>query len=139
MSPTCRKLLVKSYARMPTLELASTVVSVGERTVGAAASEKRTIRLSEISEGSLYQPIDPDCHSVVCVPVTYQDRLLGVLNVENTEVAAFDETDQEIITTLADNLASIISNIQLVDQVKLQVDRQQQLRYTSKIRRIPTC
>jgi GAF domain-containing protein len=133
---TAGKLLVKAYAGLPTLELASTVLSVGERTVGAAASEKRTIRLSEISEGSLYQPIDPDCHSVVCVPVTYQDRLLGVLNVENTEVAAFDETDQEIITTLADNLASIISNIQLVDQVKLQVDRQQQLYdITSKIRR----
>jgi len=109
---TAGKLLVKAYAGLPTLELASTVLSVGERTVGAAASEKRTSD-ERISEGSLYQPIDPDCHSVVCVPVTYQDRLLGVLNVENTEVAAFDETDQEIITTLADNLASIISNIQL--------------------------
>lgn len=130
------KLVVKAYAGLPDITLASTTINIGERAVGTAALQKYTLHIDEASAESSKQPVNPESQSIVCVPVTYKDRLLGVINVENTEPAAYDETDQEIITTLATNLASIISNIELVDQVRLQVDRQQQLyEITSKIRR----
>ncbi len=130
------KLIVKAYAGLPKIEIASTVLNMGERAVGLVAQEKRTLRLSELSEDPTKLPVNLESKSILAVPVTYQDRLMGVLNVENTEVAAYDETDQEIITTLSNNLASIFANIQLVDQVRLQVERQRQLYdITSKIRR----
>ena len=129
-------LVVKAYAGLPSLDLAATVLNIGERAVGMAALEKRILRVLEPSAGGENQPVNPESQSIVCVPVIYQDRLMGVINVENIEPAAYDETDQEIITTLANNLASIIANIELVDQVRSQVDRQQQLyEITSKIRR----
>lgn len=130
------KLVIKAYAGLPDIALASTTLNIGERAVGTAALQKSTMRIDEASSDTSKLPVNPESQSIVCVPVTYKDRLLGIINVENIEAAAYDETDQEIVTTLATNLASIISNIELVDQVRLQVDRQQQLYdITSKIRR----
>ncbi len=130
------KLIVKAYAGLPRIEIASTILNLGERTVGLVAEEKRPIRLNEPAEDPAKLPVNLETKSLLTVPVIYQDKVMGVLNVENMEVAAYDETDQEILTTLANNLASIFANIQLVDQVRSQVERQRQLYdITSKIRR----
>lgn len=127
---------VTAFAGLSSISLASIKISMGENAVGVAAKEHRVIRLEDTSLRPEYAPLDPESKSVLVVPILYRDRLMGVLNVENVKLAAYDENDQEIITTLANNLASIMANIQLVDQVRLQVERQRQMYdITSKIRR----
>jgi GAF domain-containing protein len=70
------------------------------------------------------------------VPVAYANRLMGVFVVESSEPGTFDENDQDIVLTLSSNMASLIANIELVERIRLQVDRQRQLYdITSKIRR----
>lgn len=129
-------LSVTAFAGISSIELASIKILPGEKAVGTAAKERRSLRLDDVLLRPEYAPLDPNARSVLVVPILYRDRLLGVLNVENVEIAAYDENDLEIITTLANNLASIMANIQLVDQVRLQVERQRQLYdITSKIRR----
>lgn len=129
-------LTISAFAGLSSIEFASTRLAPGEKAAGLAAVERRAIRIDDATQRPEYIPLDPGSKSILAVPVQYRDRLIGVLNVENAEVAAYDENDQEIITTLSNNLASIIANIQLVDQVRLQVERQQQLYdITSKIRR----
>jgi GAF domain-containing protein len=66
----------------------------------------------------------------------FAEKVLGVINVESTDLARFDINDEEFVSTVATNMGSIISNITLVDQVRDQVSRQQKLlEITSKLRR----
>ena len=48
--------------------------------------------------------------SVLCLPITYGESLLGVLNVESEQENAFSAEDQLVMNTLADLLATALHN-----------------------------
>jgi diguanylate cyclase (GGDEF)-like protein len=56
------------------------------------------------------QGLLPTSRSVLCIPITYGDTLLGVLNVESEQEQAFSEEDQLVMNTLADLLATALHN-----------------------------
>jgi GAF domain-containing protein/HAMP domain-containing protein len=137
LSPDENGLLnIRAYSGYTSIDLDKQSIMPGTGLIGLAAKEQKPQRVNDIMSGSDYFPLSLDTRSILAVPVSYANVLLGVIAVESPNAGAFDESDQEIITTLANNLASIISNIQLVDQIRLQVERQRQLyEITSKIRR----
>ena len=52
----------------------------------------------------------PDSRAVLCIPITYSEQLLGVLNVESRGENAFSPQDVLILNTLADLLATALHN-----------------------------
>jgi len=52
----------------------------------------------------------PDSRAVLCIPITYGESLLGVLNVESRNENAFSPQDVLILNTLADLLATALHN-----------------------------
>ena len=52
----------------------------------------------------------PNARSILCVPLTYVDTLLGVLNIESVNEEAFKDQDVLILRTLADLLATALHN-----------------------------
>lgn len=136
VSSSPETLKVSSFAGYAPEALVFDKVSKTQGLIGKAASElmaQSTLDTSNADPGNL---LTSDSRAVLAVPVSYGSRLMGVLVAESNEPGKFDENDQEIVTTLASNMASIIANIELVEQIRLQVDRQRQLYdITSKIRR----
>ena len=127
---------VRASAGYTNLDVTSRRIKLGQGLIGNVASERQASRIGDAQVNQALQPLSFETNSVLAVPVVFADRLMGVINIESLDIAKFDENDQEFVTTLADNMASIISNIQLLDQVRDQVDRQQKLfDITNKIRR----
>src|ERR1700690_1576752 len=56
------------------------------------------------------QGVLPDSRAVLCIPITYGETLLGVLNVESLQQDAFSPEDALIMNTLADLLATALHN-----------------------------
>src|SRR6202008_4007700 len=56
------------------------------------------------------QGVLPRSRAVLCLPITYGDTLLGVLNIESLEENAFSPQDVLILNTLADLLATALHN-----------------------------
>jgi len=52
----------------------------------------------------------PEAKSVLCIPITYGETLLGVLNVESLRENAFEPQEVLILRTLADLLATALHN-----------------------------
>jgi len=52
----------------------------------------------------------PNARSVLCIPLTYGETLLGVLNIESKNEQAFKDQDVLILRTLADLLATALHN-----------------------------
>lgn len=52
----------------------------------------------------------PDSKAVLCIPITYGESLLGVLNIESRDENAFTPQDVLILNTLADLLATALHN-----------------------------
>jgi GAF domain-containing protein len=75
-------------------------------------------------------------HSMLGIPIQLGEQFFGVLEIGSRQVAAFDQDFEEIMATLGSNLASVIRNNDLVEQVKRQVERQRMLfDITNRIRR----
>jgi PAS domain S-box-containing protein len=129
-------LIARANAGITNPDQTSRRIPFGQGVVGRVASDGTSIRVNDTQTNKEYHPQNFESNSILAVPVKFADTLVGVLNIESIHLAQFDESDQEFVTTLAGNMAAIISNIQLVDQVREQVNRQQKLlEITSKIRR----
>jgi putative methionine-R-sulfoxide reductase with GAF domain len=127
---------ISSYTGYSPVDKLKTIFQPGEGVIGKALVDQKPFRVDDTNTFENAIPLLNDSLSMLVVPVQYGNQIIGIIDVESTSIAAFDESDQEIITTLANNLASIISNISLLDQIRLQIERQQQLyEITNKIRR----
>src|SRR5258707_15614420 len=51
-----------------------------------------------------------ESRSVLCIPITYGETLLGALNIESRNESAFSPQDVLILNTLADLLATALHN-----------------------------
>lgn len=62
-------------------------------------------------------PVDPDVwthiRSEICVPIKTVDQVLGCINIESTQVDAFEASDQLMLETLAGHLAVALTNARL--------------------------
>jgi K+-sensing histidine kinase KdpD/CheY-like chemotaxis protein len=60
----------------------------------------------------------PATRSEMALPLKVRERVIGVLDVQSTQEAAFSEEDVAVLQTLADQLATAISNADLFRRVR---------------------
>ncbi|RME90519.1 MAG: GAF domain-containing protein, partial [Anaerolineae bacterium] len=103
---------------------------------GWVAAHRQPLRVDDVSQDPRYIEVSPNTRSELAIPLVYRNELLGVLNVESEQPAAYDEHDEEMLSTLAGSLAAIIANARLLKQVRQQAERGRMLyEITSRIRR----
>ena len=84
-------------------------IPVSSGIMGRVARTGETAFVNPGETGQL-QALLPTSRSVLCIPITYGDTLLGVLNVESEQEHAFSEEDRLVMNTLADLLATALHN-----------------------------
>lgn len=116
-------------------EVANRVIPIGSGITGWAAAHRQTLRLDDVTGDARYIQLSPNTRSEMAVPLLFRNELLGVLNVESEQVAAYTDNDEEMLGTLAGSLAAIIANARLLEQIRRQAERERLLHeITSKIR-----
>lgn len=68
----------------------------------------------------------PNTRSEIALPLLAREGVIGVLDVQSTESGAFNADDVLILQTLADQIALVSSNAQLVLQVESQLEVERQ-------------
>ena len=66
-------------------------VPVNSGLVGAAVREWRTVNVSDVLKDPRYLPMNPETRSELIVPLFYKGRVIGVLDLEHTAPAFFNE------------------------------------------------
>ncbi len=91
-----------------------------EGIVGWVAQTGEPILANDVSEDPRYRSVEAlrDTKSELAVPVKIGNRVLGVLDIESTEVDAFSEADLFTAQTLADQLAVAIENARLYEETR---------------------
>jgi GAF domain-containing protein/HAMP domain-containing protein len=111
-------------------------IPIGSGITGWAAAHKRPLRVKNVSEDPRYISVSSNTRSELAIPLVYRNELLGVLNVESELVDAYTENDEEMLGTLGGSLAAIIANARLLEQIRVQAERDRLIyEVTSKIRR----
>ena len=68
---------------------------------GRAIKQKRTQLVDDVRQDDEYVEVDAETRSELAVPLLHQGEVMGVLNVESNQLAAFDEEDQRTLEALA--------------------------------------
>lgn len=111
-------------------------IPIGDGITGWAGAHRRTLRVNDVLQDIRYIEGSPNTRSEMAIPLLYRSELLGVLNVESEQLAAYAENDEELLGTLGGSLAAIIANARLLEQIRAQAERERVLfEISDKIRR----
>jgi GAF domain-containing protein/HAMP domain-containing protein len=91
-------------------------------TVAASGSPRIAL---DVGEDAVYfrNPDLPETRSELALPLKISGRIIGVLDVQSTEPAAFTNEDVNILTILADQIAIAIENARLLQTTRKSLDQ----------------
>ncbi len=92
----------------------------GHSIVGTVAATMTPRIVLDVGEDAEYfsNPDLPETRSEMALPLMVGGRLLGVLDIQSTEEAAFAEEDVEVLRVLAEQVAVAIDNVRLLAEVQ---------------------
>lgn len=93
----------------------------GEGITGRVAMWRQPISISDVRQDARYKSVpeigSERCRSMLSVPMTDGDRLVGVLNVYTYEPYEYTEAEQKFMAFIASQLVGAIRNTQLYEEV----------------------
>jgi PAS domain S-box-containing protein len=98
-------------------------VPIDASIAGAAFSSGQAVIVPDVRDDSRYYPevgrlIGYKARSLLAVPIQFQDRCLGVLEVENKYNDLFEEADVEVLGALAAQAGAAIENARLIESLQ---------------------
>lgn len=91
--------------------------------VGVAITERKPVNVGDVRRDARYHMSNQETRSELAIPLIYKNRVVGVLNLEQTRTYAFTEDHERALTTLAAQIAISIENAQLYQRVAQQEQR----------------
>ncbi len=98
-------------------------IPIGNGVVGYAAEKKEAVLVKDVKKDQRYIETNPETRSELAVPLTYKDKVIGVLDLEHTRRGFFTEDHQRTITTLAAQIAIALENARLYEEINRQERR----------------
>jgi GAF domain-containing protein len=82
-----------------------TRIPIGRGICGAAAAQKATIIVDDVNADPRYLACSLDTRSEIVVPIMQGERVLGEIDIDSDQSAAFGPTDQALLEAVAGALA----------------------------------
>jgi len=101
----------------------------GQSMVGQAIAQRQAhIALDVGTEAKRFaNPLLPDTRSEIALPLIVGDRVLGALDAQSTQPAAFDEASAAVLQSMVDQIAVALSNAEQFQQTSTALRRAETL------------
>lgn len=93
-------------------------IRLGRGITGWVAEHGESLRVDDVRTDPRYIGVREGMMSELCVPMKVGDRVIGVINVESVRPAAYSESDQRLLETVAAQLAVAIHNARLYEDLQ---------------------
>jgi len=88
-----------------------------EGIVGAAATLKTPVLVSDVTNDPRYVMVNPETRSELAIPMLHKGKVIGVLDLESPQVNYFTDDHVQTLSILAANLAVSLENARLYEQL----------------------
>ena len=92
-------------------------VAVSEGIVGAAATLKAPVRVPDVAADPRYLMVNPETRSELAIPMIHKGQVIGVLDLESSQLNYFTEDHVQTLSILAANLAVSLENARLYEKL----------------------
>ncbi len=93
---------------------------IGEGVAGEVMATGKALNVADVREIENFIQINPQSRSELCVPMTIEDRIIGVINAESSKVGYFTIDDERLLLTIAGQVSANIERLR-----KEQAEREQ--------------
>src|SRR6266700_7287641 len=97
-------------------------VPVGQGISGAAAASRQPILVADVRNDPRYINVIDSVRSELAVPLLFKNQVIGVIDIQSSQVDYFTPEQQEILVLLAGRLATAIENARLFERARSQAD-----------------
>ncbi|HHY34894.1 MAG TPA: GAF domain-containing protein [Firmicutes bacterium] len=101
------ELVLGPYVGKPTQHVR---IKVGQGVCGRAVAERSTIVVDDVTKESNYLACSLETRSEIVVPIWVGDKIIGEIDIDSDELAAFDQIDkdflEEVAAIVGDTIAS---------------------------------
>jgi L-methionine (R)-S-oxide reductase len=87
-----------------------TRIAIGQGICGAAARERDTIIVDDVNADSRYLACSLETKSEIVVPIMSGERVLGEIDIDSDQPAAFGAEDRRLLESVASLLAPVIGS-----------------------------
>jgi len=91
-------LVLGPYQGKPT---SHTVIPLGKGVCGSAVAENRNMRIDDVSKLDNYLACSVQTRSELVVLIKDEERIVGQIDIDSDEIAAFTEADEDFLNRLA--------------------------------------
>ena len=90
-------------------------IPVGKGIVGQTAARNKPMLVTDVNDEPTWlpNPLLPDTSAEVAVPIAQNEQLLGVLDVQNAAIGSLNQSDVELLTSIANQVAIGLQNAAL--------------------------
>jgi sigma-B regulation protein RsbU (phosphoserine phosphatase) len=88
-------------------------IRLGAGLVGWVAQHGESVRIGDVTKDQRYLATFKNIRSELCVPLRARGKLIGVINIQSTQVDAYTERDENLLTALANSAAIALENARL--------------------------
>jgi len=92
-------------------------VMANEGIVGTAVFTSQPVRVPDVTQDSRYIMVNPETRSELAIPLIYQGKVVGVLDLESPQTNYFTEDHVQTLMILASHLAVSLENARLYEQL----------------------
>lgn len=112
-------------------------IPLGNGITGAAVEAREPVKVNDTLTDPRYIASHPDIQSEVAVPLIYQDKVIGVLDLESERLGFFTDDHVRMLSLLAPQIAISIENASLYEQIAAREKRMEQdLRAARKLQKV---
>jgi sigma-B regulation protein RsbU (phosphoserine phosphatase) len=95
-------------------------IPLGEGITGAAAETRKPVLVGDVRSDPRYLRAVDAVRAELAVPMLARDKLVGVIDIQSTQVNAYGEHDRAILRLIASRVAAAIDNARLYRRVDKQ-------------------
>ncbi|HEX6738158.1 MAG TPA: SpoIIE family protein phosphatase [Vicinamibacteria bacterium] len=95
-----------------------TRIKLGTGLCGTAALIKQPVLVGDVQRDPRYLNLIPETRSELVVPLLHKDRVVGVLDLESTQLDHFNPEQLKVLTPLASQVAGAIENARLYEELR---------------------
>jgi phosphoserine phosphatase RsbU/P len=97
-------------------------IPLGEGIIGAAATRGQAIRVADVRQDARYLNALDGVRSELAVPLVVRGRVIGVLDIESSQLDYFTPDQQNILTLVASRMGTAIENARLFENARNQAE-----------------
>lgn len=116
--PECNQVVVRGAVGLASEHIAAARFEMGEMVAGHVVATGEVVYVPDTYAEPEFRIIDPGTHSILAVPLTVHDQVIGAMSVDSATPNAFTADHERLLTIAGSQLASAIETLRLLEETR---------------------